>query len=209
MSSARISRGRCERSRRTRASRSRWRRGATASGAVQALAELSRTLRAVNDGRKAIVLLSGGWPLFRENLALARMVRCGPAEQRGCRRRRRGQPARRGGDGRRRRPDHLRRRSPTAGRTGPAVRVPADARRRQHRRRRACIRSTPAALTGSSQTRPASPNRARRAGRSAGGLRDVAAPAGRADRRRRPCQSGQVIDRRCRGCCRTCRRTTW
>ncbi len=50
---------------------------------VQALAELSRTLRAVNDGRKAIVLLSGGWPLFRENLALARMVRCGPAEQRG------------------------------------------------------------------------------------------------------------------------------
>ena len=37
---------------------------------VQALAELSRTLEAVNDGRKAIVLLSGGWPLFRENLAL-------------------------------------------------------------------------------------------------------------------------------------------
>jgi VWFA-related protein len=51
---------------------------------VQALVELSRTLRAVNDGRKAIVLLSGGWPLFRENLALARMVRCGPAEQRGA-----------------------------------------------------------------------------------------------------------------------------
>ena len=50
---------------------------------VQALVELSRTLQAVNDGRKAIVLLSGGWSLFRENLALARMVRCGPAEQRG------------------------------------------------------------------------------------------------------------------------------
>ena len=54
---------------------------------VQSLVELSRTLRAVNDGRKAIVMLSGGWPLFRENLALARMVRCGPAEQRGGRRR--------------------------------------------------------------------------------------------------------------------------
>jgi VWFA-related protein len=51
---------------------------------VQALVELSRTLRAVNDGRKAILLLSGGWPLYRENLALARMVRCGPVEQRGA-----------------------------------------------------------------------------------------------------------------------------
>ena len=50
---------------------------------VQSLVELSRTLRAVNDGRKAILMLSGGWPLYRENLALARMVRCGPAEQRG------------------------------------------------------------------------------------------------------------------------------
>ncbi len=49
---------------------------------VQSLLELSRTLRAVNDGRKAVLLLSGGFPLFRENLALARMVRCSPAEER-------------------------------------------------------------------------------------------------------------------------------
>ena len=51
---------------------------------VQALVELSRTLRAVNDGRKAVLMLSGGWRLYRENLAMARMVRCGPAEQRGA-----------------------------------------------------------------------------------------------------------------------------
>ncbi|MBK5295824.1 MAG: VWA domain-containing protein, partial [Vicinamibacteria bacterium] len=50
---------------------------------VQALVDLSRTLRAVNDGRKAVLMLSGGWPLYRENLAMARMVRCGLAEQRG------------------------------------------------------------------------------------------------------------------------------
>jgi VWFA-related protein len=49
---------------------------------VQALEDLSRTLQAENDGRKAVLLLSGGWPLFRENLALARMVRCAaPAER--------------------------------------------------------------------------------------------------------------------------------
>lgn len=51
---------------------------------VQALVELSRTLRAVNDGRKVVLMLSGGWPLYRENLAMARMVRCGLAEQRGA-----------------------------------------------------------------------------------------------------------------------------
>lgn len=50
---------------------------------VVALTELARTLRAVNDGRKAVLMLSGGWTLFRENLAMARMVRCGPAERRG------------------------------------------------------------------------------------------------------------------------------
>ncbi len=49
---------------------------------VQSLLELSKTLRAVNDGRKAVLLLSGGFPLFRENLAMARMVRCSPAEER-------------------------------------------------------------------------------------------------------------------------------
>ena len=64
---------------------------------VQALVELSRTLRAVNDGRKAVLMLSGGWPLYRENLALARMVRCGPAEQRGATDRDGRQPARREG----------------------------------------------------------------------------------------------------------------
>jgi VWFA-related protein len=43
---------------------------------VTALTELTRTLEGLNDGRKAVLVVSGGWLLYRESPTLMRMGRC-------------------------------------------------------------------------------------------------------------------------------------
>ena len=162
---------------------------------VQALVELSRTLRAVNDGRKAIVLLSGGWPLFRENLALARMVRCGPAEQRGSGDEPR-QPARREGMA-----DVADQTICEADRRRLAeLDLQAAFQRMLDGVNTATVSVYPFDTGGADRViacQAGEPGPRARAGGSAGGLRDVAAPAGRADRRRRTCRPGQVVERTC------------
>jgi VWFA-related protein len=46
---------------------------------VTALADLTRTLNGLNDARKAVLVLSSGWLLYRESPALMRLSRCDTA----------------------------------------------------------------------------------------------------------------------------------
>jgi VWFA-related protein len=49
---------------------------------VTALTDLTRTLEGLNDGRKAVLILSGGWLLYRESPRLMRLGRCDAAPAR-------------------------------------------------------------------------------------------------------------------------------
>jgi len=64
---------------------------------MAALTDLTRTLDGIHDGRKAVLVVSGGWQLYRENPRLARLKPCDQPRQAGRRDTDRSQPAAPGG----------------------------------------------------------------------------------------------------------------